>query len=72
MPMGHGKNLAILPAIRACDGTFEQLATKSTPLLKPDFLYFLKFKIPFYDPINSVVNITMLTNKIFTVLEAYF
>ena len=36
------------------------------------FLVLFKFKIPFYVPISSVVNITMLTNKIFTVFEAYF
>ena len=51
------------------NGTFEQLATKSTTLLIPDFLCFLKSKIAFYAPINSVGNIAMLTNK---KIEAYF
>jgi len=36
------------------------------------FLVLSKFKITFYAPIGSVVNITMLTNEIFTVFEAYF
>ena len=48
------------------NGTFEQLATKSTTLLKPDF------KIPFYAPISSLENITMLTNNRNTVFKQIF
>ena len=54
------------------NGTFDQLATKGTTFPKTWFLVLFKLELPFYAPISSVINISMLTNKIFTVFEAYF